>query len=79
MKKRIAMLLALCMVLTFVSCGSQTSAPVSGGGGQNGAAQDPAELPPFKISMITTLTGTETFGGAEYKNGAELALSLIHI
>ena len=74
MKKRIAMLLALCMVLTFVSCGSQTSAPVSGGGGQNGAAQDPAELPPFKISMITTLTGTETFGGAEYKNGAELAI-----
>jgi branched-chain amino acid transport system substrate-binding protein len=33
-----------------------------------------AELPPFRISMITTLTGADPFGGAEYKYGAELAL-----
>ncbi|MDR1617989.1 MAG: ABC transporter substrate-binding protein [Treponema sp.] len=36
-------------------------------------AQD-GELPPFRISMITTLTGADPFGGAEYKYGAELAL-----
>ncbi|MDR1894168.1 MAG: ABC transporter substrate-binding protein [Spirochaetales bacterium] len=38
-----------------------------------GGAED-GELPPFRISMITTLTGADPFGGAEYKYGAELAL-----
>jgi branched-chain amino acid transport system substrate-binding protein len=37
------------------------------------AAQN--ELPVFKISMVDPLTGRDTFGGNEYKNGAELAIT----
>ncbi len=36
-----------------------------------------ATTDPFTISMITPLTGPSTFGGQEYKNGAELALKHI--
>lgn len=60
MKKLIAVVLTIIFVLTFtVGCGN------SGGGSSDGA---------FQIAMITQLTGDNTFGGNEYKNGAELAI-----
>lgn len=94
MKKLVAMLLSLCMILAlFAGCGGQTSpADSSAGGGQTspadssasdeqkapaenpGSDTDPSTLPPYKIGMITPLTGPGAYGGVEYKNGAELAV-----
>ncbi|GHT77009.1 hypothetical protein FACS1894130_00030 [Spirochaetia bacterium] len=45
-------------------------------GGKKEAVSDAratADLPPFKISVITPLTGTDPFGAIEYKNGTEMA------
>lgn len=82
MKKILALLLVLCMALAiFAGCANETPAvdnpPADDGnnapsdGGDSTA--DYSDLPPYKLGMITPLTGPGAYGGVEYKNGAELA------
>ena len=81
MKKIIAMILALIMVLSLAACGGSEKAPETKApeaqapateGGE--AAADYSNLPAYKLGIITPLTGAGAEGGVEYKRGAELAL-----
>lgn len=83
MKKILALILALVMILSLTACAAkeekaEPAAPAAPA--ENNAAAAPAEenadysdLPAFKLGMITPLTGPGAYGGVEYKNGAELA------
>jgi branched-chain amino acid transport system substrate-binding protein len=66
MNKRIltGMLLA---VLAFAACEGKKSGPAA-------EASRPEDMPPFRIAVVDPLTGSDPFGGAEYKNGAEMAV-----
>jgi branched-chain amino acid transport system substrate-binding protein len=44
-----------------------------GGCSKKKTADKPAELLPFRIAVVDPLTGSDPFGGGEYKNGAEMA------
>ena len=81
MKKLLALLLAMCLVFAMTGCGGEekkveTSDPITStdSGNEDKERADISDIEPFKISMITPITGTNAFGGAEYKQGAELAL-----
>ena len=74
-KKMMSLLLAGCLAVSLAACGGSDSSSAAAGGGTGGSgAAAGGELPPFKISMITQLTGNNSFGGHEYQYGAELAL-----
>lgn len=81
MKKILAMILTLVMVLSLVACGAKeeakpaaTEAPAAAApAAKEEAAADYSDLPAYKLGMITPLTGPGAYGGVEYKNGAELA------
>lgn len=79
MKKILALLLALCMVLAvFVGCagksdGEKTDGETAGNNAGN-TVEDYSDLEPYKLGLITPLTGAGAEGGVEYKNGAELAV-----
>lgn len=75
MKKIFSILIVFCLIFSMAACGSSSSADPSNStelSEQPGSSE--SELPPFQISMITPITGTNAFGGAEFKQGAELAL-----
>lgn len=78
MKKIVALLLSVMLVIgSLAGCGDSND-KVQDNKGQdktdNNDKDKEKEYKPFKISMVTPLTGDNTFGGNEYKNGAELAL-----
>lgn len=93
MKKILAMLMVLCMVVTlFAGCAGtpdegKTPADTKPAGNtpvdtkpadntpadDNQQTADYSDLEPYKLGMITPLTGPGAYGGVEYKNGAELA------
>lgn len=73
LKRILAAALAAAMMF-LVACsggGSSAGGAASTPGGEGMANSD---YEPFRIGMITPLTGDNTFGGYEYKNGMELAL-----
>ena len=83
MKKIIAMLLALIMVLSLAACGAKEEPKTEAPAAEAPAAEAPAaeeeavdysSLPAYKLGIITPLTGAGAEGGIEYKNGAELAV-----
>lgn len=61
LKKVLGVLLSANMLLAMPVCAA-------------GEEWDGSDLEPLKIGMITQLTGPNSFGGYEYKQGAELAL-----
>lgn len=72
--KFLALILAIAMVFTMlVGC---TKAPVADP--NSGAeAVAPEDMEPFRISMVTPLTGNNAYAGHEYQYGAELAFKHI--
>lgn len=81
MKKYLSLSIILVLVLSMlVGCASTstttaaTTAAASSADATTAAKADPASLPAFQIGMITQLTGDNSFGGHEYKYGAELAI-----
>lgn len=78
MKKILALILALAMILSLTACAAKDE-PAETVGNESVAAApveekaDYSNLPAFKLGMITPLTGPGAYGGVEYKNGAELA------
>ncbi len=80
MKKIIALTLSLLLIIgSMAGCSNSGSKSNDTPNSQNNTntgtdSDNKKEYKPFKISMVTPLTGDNTFGGNEYKNGAELAL-----
>lgn len=87
-KKSIALLVIFTLLVSILSgCGTAatttaaTTKAATTAAGSSAAATTAAattkaasSLPAFKIGMITQLTGDNSFGGYEYKYGAELAI-----
>ncbi|SCP97980.1 ABC transporter substrate-binding protein [Anaerobium acetethylicum] len=76
MKKIIALTLSLLVLIgSLAGCGnSDGKGTTETKSTETTEAGTGKEYEPYKISMITQLTGDNTFGGNEYKNGAELAI-----
>jgi branched-chain amino acid transport system substrate-binding protein len=66
MKSKLLIVLVLA-ALAVTACEGKKS----GSAGEN---LKPEDMPSFKIAVIDPLTGSDPFGGAEYKNGAEMAV-----
>lgn len=80
MKKLLAILLALAMILSLAACGAkeeakkeEPAAEAAAPAAEVDTEKDYSDLPAYKLGMITPLTGPGAYGGVEYKNGAELA------
>lgn len=83
MKRMMAVVMSAAMVIAMLAgCGAKkeqtraqapTAKGTEAGGNTKDSAKENPDMEPFPISMITPLTGNNTFGGNEYKNGAELA------
>lgn len=86
MKKKLSCALAAVLLATTIAgcggadkgagggaapAGAQAKTENSGSGGESG------DLAPYQIGMITQLTGANSYGGNEYRMGAEVALELI--
>ncbi|MBS4212721.1 ABC transporter substrate-binding protein [Neobacillus rhizophilus] len=70
LKKTIGTILSTFLLAsTLAGCASSSSSAKDESSSSSSKGSEP-----FKISMITPLTGNNTFGGNEFKNGAELAI-----
>ena len=83
MKKLIALLLALVMVLGLVACGNADApaadapaadAPAADAPAADTPADAPAENKVYKIGIMAGVTGSDPLEGERFKQGAELAL-----
>lgn len=80
MKKKLSCALTILLLATTIAgCKSPGGEARSNADTANlgGGAVEAGEMEPYRIGMITQLTGANSYGGNEYKMGAEVALELI--
>ncbi len=84
MKKKLSCALAMLLLATTVAgCGNTGGTSKEGAQSKadakdsGGAPAQAGEMEPYRLGMITQLTGANSYGGNEYKMGAEVALELI--
>lgn len=88
MKKLLSLMLAFCLVLSLVACNSST-VPDNGGvttdpsspaqDSNTTSSVDPSEMEPFRVAMITPLSGSKTFTGNEYLAGFQSAFEMLDL